>query len=94
MKVVLFSLLVITSVFFLIPSAYANHSIEDCENVPMDEVIDCVNEAEASHEDDRLNQTSRAMATYNNQVLLLGVIIALVVAVVAIVFLKFVILKK
>ena len=94
MKVVLFSLLVITSVFFLIPSAYANHSIEDCENVPMDEVIDCVNEAEASHEDDRLNQTSRAMAAYNNQVLLLGVIIALVVAVVAIVFLKFVILKK
>ncbi len=94
MKVVLFSLLVITSVFFIIPSAYANHSIEDCENVPMDEVIDCVNEAEASHEDDRLNQTSRAMAAYNNQVLLLGVIIALVVAVVAIVRLKFVILKK
>ena len=46
MKAVLFSLLVITSVFFIIPSVYASHSIEDCENVPMDEVIDCVNEAE------------------------------------------------
>ena len=94
MKVVLFSLLVITSIFFIIPSVYASHSIEDCENVPMDEVIDCVNEAEALHEDSRLDQTSKAMAAYNNQVLLLGVIIALLVAVVAIVFLKFVVLKK
>jgi len=94
MKIVLFSLLVFTSIFFIIPPGYASHSIEDCENVPMDEVIDCVNKAEESHEDSRLDQTSKAMAAYNNQVLLLGVIIALVVAVVAIVFLKLVILKK
>jgi hypothetical protein len=94
MKAVLFSLLVITSIFFIIPSAYANHSIETCANEPtMEERKDCAIKAQEQHDEVRLDHTSRAAETYNMQFLALGGIVVICVAV-GIVVIKFVILKK
>ena len=104
MKVILFSLLVITSISFIIPSMYAEsdytgRAYDACTSTPGSETLtreelqECVRDSEQWIELNELRTESRHSKTYDMQILAFGGTIA-TCAIIGIVVLKFVILKK
>ena len=104
MKAILFSLLIITSISFITPLVYAESDYtgranDACTSRPGSETLtreqleDCVSGSAQMIELHELRTESRHAETYNMQFLALGGTIA-VCAIIGILVLKFVILKK
>ena len=104
MKAIVFSLLIITSISFITPLVYAEsdytgRAYDACtsrpgsETLTREELDECILETEQYLELNELRGESRNTETYNRQFLALGGTIA-VCAIIGILVLKFVILKK